>query len=229
MDQIKKICLEYGFGTVRWNAIFLNSFILEQVELYKYELDPGRKFTVLDIGCGTNSLLRYNNAVYKIGFDAWEPAISEAQRNNTHNEFILGTFDNLDKLIGARRFDFIIAIDFIEHLEKDRGIWFLNWISEHANIGSAIYTPNGFLPQQSLAPGDFQEHKSGWVESDFENFGYACNGAAGLKILRKEFHELRFRPKVIWGLISYLSQLILVKKTPKIAAAIWATKLFRRE
>lgn len=227
MDQIKKICSKYGFGTVRWNASFLNSFILKQVELYKYQLDPECQFTVLDIGCGANSLLRHNNQIYKIGFDAWEPAISEAQRNNTHDEFILGTIDKLDQLIGERRFDFIIAIDFIEHLEKDRGIWFLNWISEHANIGSAIYTPNGFLPQPSLTPGDFQEHKSGWVESDFENVGYVCTGAAGLKMLRKEFHELRFRPKIVWGLISYLSQIILVKRVPQLAAAIWATKMFK--
>ena len=100
----------------------------------------------------------------------------------------------LPDLLKDRSFDFIIAIDFIEHLEKKDGWKLLDWMEKNSNIAAIIYTPNGFLYQPSIEEGDFQEHKSGWDVSDFRGLGYSCVGGAGAKILRKEFHEIRFKP-----------------------------------
>lgn len=223
-NNLKKISSKFPYGSVRWNSIFLNNFITQCSKKHGFDINNKIKPTVLDIGCGFQSLISYNNHITKIGFDGWKPSLELAKKSKTHDEFIHGTFANLDKIFKRRKFDFIIAIDFIEHLEKDDGFNFLNWIEEHANCGVAIYTPNGFLYQPHIQDGDFQKHLSGWNIDDFKSKGYTCNGGAGLKILRKEFHQIKFKPKIFWSAISYLSQSLFTSSYPKFAAALWATK-----
>ena len=131
-------------------------------------------------------------------------------------------------MLKDRSFDFIIAIDFIEHLEKKDGWKLLDWMEKNSNIAAIIYTPNGFLYQPSIEEGDFQEHKSGWDVNDFRGLGYSCVGGAGAKILRKEFHEIRFKPTFFWSLISLLSQIAVCRWFPRTAAALWAFKIKRQ-
>jgi len=187
--------------------------------------DGKPKPTLLDIGCGYNSLVSKNNLVFKTGFDGWKPSLELAEKNKTHDELVHGTFLELDNLLGKREFDFIIAIDFIEHLEKEEGFYLLNWMEKHAKCGVVLYTPNGFLPQPHIEEGDFQKHLSGWDVDDFTAAGYSCTGAAGLKFLRKEFHEIAFKPRPFWAALSHMSQIMLTSYFSRLAAGLWATKI----
>lgn len=221
--EIKRILSNYQIGTVRLNVEFLNNFILSKIN------DGEKKnYTLLDIGCGFDSLVRHNKNIYKVGYDGYEKSLQKAKNSETHHEYVLGTFDKLEEKFYNRDFDFIIAIDFIEHLEKEDGQKLLDFIDKKAKIGAAIFTPNGFLYQPSVEEGDFMKHLSGWEGNDFLKKGYKVCGATGIKFLRKEFHEIKFKPKFFWSFISYLSQIFLTKYFYKYAAAIWAIKEFNR-
>lgn len=219
---IKKILKNYSIGTVRLNVEFLNKFLLSAY-------NENQKLTVLDIGCGFDSLIRHNDKIYKIGYDGHKKSLDQAKLLNTHDEYILGTFDELENKFLNREFDFIIAIDFIEHLQKDDGYKLLNFIERKAKIGSAIFTPNGFLFQPSIEERDFMKHLSGWNCENFTEKGYKVYGATGLKFLRKEFHQIKYQPKIFWGFLSYLSQFLFTKYFPNYAAAIWALKHYKKK
>ena len=82
MRSVKSISREYGFGSVRWNVVFLNKLISELAR----NNSPRDKteLTLLDIGCGYNSLIRFNELVKKTGFDAWQPIFSRYAFNASH-------------------------------------------------------------------------------------------------------------------------------------------------
>jgi hypothetical protein len=73
--------------------------------------------------------------------------------------------------------DVITIIDVIEHLPKDEGMMLLLKTQEKCKKAIVIFTPLGFMPQchpdgidaWGLKGGEYQEHKSGWLPSDFSN------------------------------------------------------------
>ncbi len=218
--NLNSILSNYKVGTVKLNVHVLNSFIYDGIKKSKLN----KKYTLLDIGCGSDSLIRYNKDVYKVGYDGHKKTIELAEKKNTHDEFVFGTFDELKDNLKDRKFDFIIAIDFIEHLKKEDGYKLLEYIETKANVGIALFTPNGFLKQSNLEKNDLMEHLSGWTKNEFEQKGYNVSGATGLKILRKEFHRIKYKPIIFWTIVSYFSQIIFTKYLPNFAAAIWALK-----
>ena len=153
--------------------------------------------------------------------------MQRAQNLRTHDEYILGDFSELDRIFLHRKFDFIIAVDFIEHLKKKDGFELLKFIEKKTTISCAIFTPNGFLHQPSVIKGDLMKHLSGWEANDFLKRGYKVCGGTGLKFIRKEFYEIKFRPKFLWAVLSYFSQIFFTKYFYKYATAIWAIKDFK--
>ena len=73
--------------------------------------------------------------------------------------------------IEAAKFEQIIMLDVIEHMEKDEGSEVILDLMEYAPKQIVIYTPYGFLQQSGDAWGlgqDYwQEHRSGWFPEDF--------------------------------------------------------------
>ena len=116
--------------------------------------------TVLDVGCGNCSPLRFLSELHIAGLDGYPPALEEARRNCNHNEYILGDVKGITQLFPGRRFDACIALDVIEHLPKENG-W--NMVLDMERLASKlviIFTPNGFLPERA-EDGDLQQHL--WV------------------------------------------------------------------
>ena len=54
--------------------------------------------TVLDVGCGNCSPLRFLSELHIAGLDGYPPALEEARRNCTHNEYILGDVKGITQL-----------------------------------------------------------------------------------------------------------------------------------
>lgn len=80
------------------------------------------------------------------------------------------------KAISDLSVDSIFLLDVIEHLEKDDGIELITELKRIVREQIVVFTPLGFMPQHveidrrdrwGLSGGDFQEHKSGWLPSDF--------------------------------------------------------------
>ncbi len=158
--------------------------------------------TVLDIGCGRYSPLRFIDGERLVGVDAYEPDLKRAQIAKTHDEFVLSDVKDLHHHFGQNEFDACVALDVIEHFTKQEGLEFLQCLEGMARHKVVISTPNGYLPQECAETGDFQAHLSGWTPRDMESLGYRVIGVHGAGCLRMDHHRLRFRPAPLWALIS---------------------------
>ncbi|HEY5912163.1 MAG TPA: class I SAM-dependent methyltransferase [Verrucomicrobiae bacterium] len=179
--------------------------------------------TVLDIGCGVLSPMRFLQTGCLVGVDGHVPAIEQARRNATHDEYFCDDVRRLGERFGERRFDGCVALDLIEHLPKDDGWRLLDQMEALAKHRVIILTPNGFLPQQSQ-DGDLQQHLSGWTAAEMRTRGYQVSGMYGPKSLRGAYHRIQCRPRPLWSIISILLHFVSTRNCPEKAAAIFCVK-----
>jgi hypothetical protein len=116
-----------------------------------------------------------------------------------------------------------VALDVLEHLSKEDGYAMLHAMERIASKKVLIFTPNGFLPQEST-DGDMQAHLSGWDAAEMRALGFTVVGMHGHKFLRREHHEHRFRPRSLSGAVSQLTHYMYTRSHPEKAAAILCVK-----
>src|SRR5512133_1700927 len=131
--------------------------------------------SALDIGCGGTSPMRFVRGLRVTGVDGYPPALEEARKNGTHDEYIPGNVTRLAEAFPNRKFDACVALDLIEHLQKEDGHRLFDEMERLARKRVVIATPNGFLPQKSRN-GDLQEHLSGWTAEEMRQRGYQVFG-----------------------------------------------------
>ena len=164
-------------------------------------------YSLVDIGCGDSSPIQsFSKRMYCIGIDIFEPSIEKSRKKNIHNEYYKMDYSNVEKVIKESSFDCVLASDFIEHLEKEEGYNLLRIMEKLAKKKVIIFTPNGFFKTKELDGNPWQVHKSGWTTEEMKDLGYKVYGINGLKGLRKGFAEIRFKPRLLWLLISNISQ-----------------------
>lgn len=179
--------------------------------------------TVLDIGCGKCSPLRFIEGSRLTAVDAYEPDLKAAAEAGTHDEYVLCRAEELEDRFGERSVDACVALDMIEHLTEKDGLALLRRLESIARRKVVISTPNGFLPQTG-GDGDLQEHLSGWDAPRMRELGYRVVGMYGLKPLRGEYQKLRFQPTFFWALVSWITHLLWCRNHPETAAAILCVK-----
>ncbi len=187
--------------------------------------------TILDVGCGNNSPIGLLEEKYTtIGIDAYKPSITSSEKQKIHNAYILGDIKKLNTLVKKKSFDAVMALDVIEHLEKDNGYKLLDDMERTARKKVILVTPNGFIPQYNKE-NKLQAHLSGWTVEDFTNRGYQVEGIYGTKfcnILRTDEAELRWKPKffwaLVWGILVEITHHLYTKKNPKYSIGLLAVK-----
>ncbi len=187
--------------------------------------------TILDVGCGNNSPIGLLEEKYTtIGIDAYKPSITSSEKQKIHNAYILGDIKKLNTLVKKKSFDAVMALDVIEHLEKDAGYKLLDDMERTARKKVILVTPNGFIPQYNKE-NKLQAHLSGWTVEDFTNRGYQVEGIYGTKfcnILRTDEAELRWKPKffwaLVWGILVEITHHLYTKKNPKYSIGLLAVK-----
>ena len=119
----------------------------------------------------------------KIEVDAHLPYLLEAKNRKLYKLLILADVRYLP--FRPRSVDVVMALDLIEHLDKEDGLKILMSMEKIARKKLIIFTPLGFLP---LKPYDtiLQLHRSGWYPKEFRTRGYKCRGVNGLFFLRGE-------------------------------------------
>lgn len=182
--------------------------------------------TVLDIGCGGLSPVRYIDAD-TCGVDADKSLIAYAKAIGTHKKLIVLDVRKIDQYFKAKTFDAVVALDLIEHLTKKDGYRLLKSMEKIAQKKVIIFTPNGFMPQNGTG-NKLEDHLSGWDEVEMKEQGYAVHGMFGPKVLRGALHKLRFRPEIFWGIISEVIQWIYIWNYPRLAAAILCIKNIKK-
>jgi len=132
----------------------------------------------------------------------FEPSIRRAREAEIHDDYIVSDLEKIDELYEANSFDAVIALDVIEHLEKNEGLAMLQKMELLARRRVVIFTPNGFLPQGNKEDNVYQVHRSGWTVDEFRELGYTVVGIRGLKFLGGELASIRFRPHFFWQRLS---------------------------
>ncbi|MCM8782481.1 MAG: class I SAM-dependent methyltransferase [Candidatus Omnitrophica bacterium] len=174
--------------------------------------------SVLDIGCGADSPLRYCKIPYSIGVDAYKPAIREARTRGTHNGYIIAEINNLE--LKPNSFDAVVLIEVLEHLDKDKGKRLLEKIEQWAKKKVLISCPNGYLPQGPQRGNPYQVHRSGWDIEEMTSRGYKAYGMVGLRWKPSRF---LFFPLALWAVISVMLQ-NLTYRFPKMAFEVFYVK-----
>jgi len=177
--------------------------------------------TILDLGCGGNSPLRFlQTKTY--GIDASISAIKAARKNKTHNLLKVMEVKQAIRYFKPKSFEAVVALDLIEHLNKEDGYNLLSDMEKLAIKKSIIFTPNGFIAQSGNST--FDLHRSGWTSEEFKKLGYKVYGMYGPKSMRSEYHQIRFKPEFIFALISDIIQWTYTLNHPTKAAALLTVK-----
>jgi len=194
MDKkIKKLISEY-------KDIFLHK-VLEK------ELSQCR--SVLDAGCGSNSPLgRISKKFQSEGIDIFKKSIIESRKKKIHDQYRVGDMRKLDEFYKKKSFDAVIALDVIEHFEKDEALKIIKKMEEIARKKVILLTPNGFYTQHDYDGNPYQVHKSGFKKQDLEKLGYKVYGLRGLQCLKGRQAEIKYKPYLFWGFCSFISEIL---------------------
>lgn len=177
--------------------------------------------TVLDLGCGDGSPIRFLQAD-TYGIDANRRAIRSAKEKKTHDNLKVMNIKKVGRYFKPKAFDGVVALDLIEHLEKKGGFRLISDMERLAAKKVMIFTPNGFISQSGDS--DFDKHRSGWESSEFKKLGYKVYGMYGPKKLRGGYHKIKFRPELFFALMSDIIQWTYTVNHPETAAALLAVK-----
>ena len=181
--------------------------------------------TLLDVGCGENSPIKYFNKRlnYSVGVDGFQKSIDLCKKEKIHDEYHCINILNIKDNFNNNSFDCVIALDVIEHLEKDLGFELINQMESISSNKVIIFTPNGFLPQAEHSDNIYQKHLSGWTVDEMHDLGYSVIGINGWKPLLGEMSIPNFKPHKLWTFISRLTQ-PFVRNNPKHAFQILCIK-----
>lgn len=123
---------------------------------------------VLDIGCGDKAITRNLKKENVVSLDAWDKV----------NPDICIDISKENLPFEENSFDVILMIDFIEHIEKKRGIELLEECKKITRKKIIVYTPlfwtdnalNVNNPDLWCYGNEFDYHKSLWEDKDFDGW-----------------------------------------------------------
>lgn len=189
-------------------------FHYDVVRKLRREIDPND--SVLDLGCGWNSLLQHCDHGYSLGVETYDYYIELSKQRNIHAEYIQEDIRNLDLETGS--FDIVLLAQVLEHLPKDEGYRLLKKTEKWARKKVIVTTPNGFLEKAAIDNNEDQEHLSGWTVDELKELGYRVLGSSGFKLIRE-----RCMPKVYWRAMFNMTS-VLTPYLPKLAFQLFAVK-----
>ena len=161
---------------------------------------------VLDLGCGFNSPIQYCDVPVKVGVDSFEPYLKQSKKKGIHNQYIKKDITKIE--FEPKSFDAVVAIEILEHLSKKADLELFKKMEKWARKKVIVTTPNGFTYQDAYDNNPFQAHRSGWTAEEFEKEGFKVLGMDGPKNLRGCKGKIRYKPAVLWLIISELAQKI---------------------
>jgi SAM-dependent methyltransferase len=184
--------------------------------------------TVLDLGCGngTDSPLPGVALTYSVGVEIYQPYLEECRQKKIHSEYIKADIRKIEFKKGS--FDAVLMLEVLEHLTREEGELMIDRCLRWARKKVIIATPNGYLEQDGYDHNPFQEHKSGWSVEDLHRRGFIVTGFQGWKKLRGYRALPRYRPRLLWEIISDLTQKVTYHR-PELAFRLLAVKIMDQD
>lgn len=156
---------------------------------------------VLDVGCGTTSMLRgiaKNKNIRRrfilVGLDVYPPTIEWNKTNGFHDEYMLS---DIRCISSDESFDYVVAMDLVEHFDKLEENMLIKNMQKIANKEVIIITPNGFIENTPLDENEYMLHKCGFSTSNLRGFGYKVLSAGGAKFLKGMYVIPKYNKKIM--------------------------------
>jgi hypothetical protein len=169
------------------------------------------------------SFINRQRQFYPVGLDIFRPALSQAKKATTHDDYILADIRKLP--IREKSFDVALCLEVIEHLEKEEGAKFLKEIEKISRKQIIITTPVGKFERPPTGGNPWQEHKSTYSPTELRAYGYQIWGY-GLPMLGGDRGLITRLPeplasikRFIWVLASVITYF-----APELAGWMVATK-----
>jgi SAM-dependent methyltransferase len=184
------------------------------VEFEQYDVrlteavDDGTCASLLDVGCGERSPIHRYSAKFplSVGVDSHAPSIEASRAAGIHKEYVQCDLHELAARFAPQSFDCVIALDVVEHFDKDEGRAFLDALERIARKKVVVFTPNGLVAQPATPDNPHQLHRSGWSAAEMRARGYDVVGIGGWRPLRGAYALPRFRPHWLTARIARLTE-----------------------
>ncbi len=176
---------------------------------------------VLDLGCGSKSpISNFPKTFYAEGVEIYKPSIEQSKKKKIHDKYHNINMLNIGKKIKPKSFDCVLALDVIEHLDKDEGARLINLMEKIAKKVLIVVMPNGYLGHSNpdieydeIKENPHQSHKSGWSTKEMKDLEFKVIGIGGFKFLKGDCpKQIKWKPWIFWKIVSDLSALFLRNK-----------------
>lgn len=131
--------------------------------------------SVLDVVCGLSLKSKFIPAQIRVGVDIYDKYFEHIESDVP---YVLIKYDvrKLNEIFLPKSFDLVIALDIIEHLEKEESLSMIAECEKIAKRAVILETPNGYIPQNLDILGyeghTYQTHRCGWQAQELEHLGY---------------------------------------------------------
>lgn len=188
-------------------------------------IDDGTCESLLDIGCGERSpIVGFSKSIrHTTGVDSHLPSIERSKAEGIHTDYVQMNIADIGSRFEPRSFDCVVALDVIEHFEKEDGLRLLDAMERIARKKVVLFTPNGFVAQPPTPDNPHQLHRSGWTASEMRARGYEVVGIGGWHPLRGAYALPRIHPYWLTERLSLLTERFFESR-PEHAFQILCTK-----
>lgn len=151
-----KSVLDIGVGMGQYG--FLLRTNLENVNLFEIN--------------GTNARQRDKNQ-WKIKIDGIEgyTGYLTPVHDYAYNQIMIGDALELLPMLDSHSYELVLAIDILEHFDKNQGIRFLKECRRVCSGSALISTPKTFI-EQDVPANPFENHRSVWNDDDLKRCGF---------------------------------------------------------
>ena len=131
--------------------------------------------SVLDVACGLSLKSKFLDSPIRVGVDIYEEYFNHIESDVPY-VVIKHDVRKLEEIFVPKSFDIVIALDIIEHLEKEESLLMIAQCERIARKAVILETPNGYVPQNLDVQGhgghEWQTHRCGWEIAELEKMGY---------------------------------------------------------
>jgi glycosyltransferase involved in cell wall biosynthesis len=185
------------------------------------EKEISKSDTLLELGCSVFDI-RWKQS-YSCGVEPDDVYLDEHKNRRIHNEYIRADIRKVH--FKQRSWDAVIALDVFGRLTKGEGYELIENMEYWSRKMIAICTPNGHVWPDSY-PYDYgapRRYVSGWTATELKRLGFRVIGIDGWKRLRQPDSSIKYKPEVVWQMISDVTQKI-IRYYPKLASKLLAVK-----
>lgn len=147
--------------------------IFSKVDLWPWQ--DREIVSILDVACGLSLKSKFIPAQIRVGVDIYEKYFDHIE---TDVPYVVVKYDvrKLNEIFVPNSFDMVIALDIVEHLEKEESMDMIKQCEKIARKAVIFECPRGYVPQNIDILGhgghDVQTHRSEWEPEEFEKMGY---------------------------------------------------------